>query len=488
MTHLDTPADTAAATLGFEPVRFPADFVWGAATAAYQIEGAVHEDGRTDGIWDAFCRVPGAVMGGDSGDVADDHYHRFRDDVALMKSLNLRSYRFSVAWPRVRPDGGAFNPRGVAFYDRLVDELLAQDIAPWVTLYHWDLPQVLEDAGGWVNRDTVDRFVDYALSVHDALRDRVDIWTTFNEPWCSAFLGYTGGQHAPGRQEGAAGLIAAHHLLLAHGTAAAELRRRQPDATLGITVNLTHAEPADPADPVDVDAARRIDGLHNRLFLDPLLRGAYPADVLEDTRHLDWQRVVRDGDLETIATPLDVLGVNYYHGCATSGHARTDVVGAGHEVPPRPTQTPYVSAEHVTFPSRGLPLTDMGWEIQPWGLRELLLRLQADYTLPPIYITENGAAFADHPDASARVDDPDRIAYIDAHLRQVKEAMDAGVDVRGYFVWSLLDNFEWAYGYAKRFGIVYVDYATQTRIAKASAHWYAAVAANGTLPPVALGP
>ncbi|WP_372727622.1 GH1 family beta-glucosidase [Nocardioides sp.] len=463
-------------------VQFPPDFLWGSATASYQIEGAIHEDGRTDSIWDAFCRVPGAVLGGDSGAVADDHYHRMRDDVALMKSLNLGSYRFSVAWPRVRPDGGAANPRGLAFYDRLVDELLAQGITPWTTLYHWDLPQALEEKGGWTSRDTVDRFVEYALTVHDALKDRVSVWTTLNEPWCSAFLGYSGGQHAPGRQEGGAGLVAAHHLLLAHGLTVQELRRRQPDASLGITLNLTHAEPADPDDPVDVDAARRIDALQNRVFLDPILRGEYPADLLADTEELGWQHVIADGDLATISAPIDVLGVNYYHGNHVSGHPRTDVVGAGSVQPERPTTTPFVSAEHVTFPSRGLPLTDMGWEIQPWGLRDLLLRLDADYTLPRIYITENGAAFPDRPSADGAVHDPDRIAYVDAHLRQLKEAMDAGVDVGGYFVWSLLDNFEWAYGYSKRFGIVYVDYETQERVPKDSAHWYASVAATGRLP------
>jgi len=471
-----------AASPGQPRVTFPDGFVFGAATAAYQIEGGTHVDGRTDSIWDTFCRVPGAVLGGDDGSVADDHYRRYRDDVALMKRLNLDSYRFSVAWPRVRPDGGDANQRGVDFYSRLVDELLAAGIKPWVTLYHWDLPQALEDRGGWADRDTAHRFTEYALSVHDALGDRVQAWTTLNEPWCSAFLGYAGGQHAPGRRDPVAALRAVHHLLLGHGQAVTELRRRDPDLTLGITLNLTHAEPADPRDEGDVDAARRIDGLHNRIFLEPILEGRYPADVLEDTAQLDWYAdVVEAGDLETIAAPLDVLGVNYYHGAAVSAHPHDDLVGAGQVYPDRPTGSPFVCSEHVTFPSRHLPVTDMGWEVQPWGLRELLLRLDKDYPLPPVYITENGAAYADELSTGGTVEDLDRIAYVDSHLRAVREAMDAGVDVRGYFVWSLLDNFEWAFGYAKRFGIVYVDYATQERIPKASAEWYAGVAATRSL-------
>jgi beta-glucosidase len=463
------------------PVGFPEDFCFGAATAAYQIEGATDVDGRSDSIWDTFCRIPGAVLGGDEATVADDHYRRYRDDVALMRRLNLESYRFSVAWPRVRPDGGAVNQRGLDFYSRLVDELLGAGIRPWLTLYHWDLPQALEDRGGWTERDTAYRFAEYALSVHDALGDRVQVWTTLNEPWCSAFLGYAGGQHAPGRRDPVAALRAAHHLLLGHGLAVTELRRRDPALSLGITLNLTHAEPADPSDRGDRDAARRIDGVHNRIFLDPLLEGRYPSDVLDDTAGLDWHAdVVEPGDLETISAPVDVLGVNYYHGAAVSAHPHEDVVGLGQVYPERPTGSPFVGSEHVTFPSRHLPVTDMGWEVQPWGLRDLLLRLDKDYRLPPVYITENGAAYADRL-TDGGVEDPERIAYIEAHLRAVREAMDAGVDVRGYFVWSLLDNFEWAFGYTKRFGVVYVDYETQERIPKASAEWYAEVAATRRL-------
>ncbi len=469
--------------LDLQAREIPPGFLLGAATAAFQIEGATDADGRTASIWDTFCGVPGAVVGGDDGAVAADHYHRYRDDVALMRRLGLDSYRFSVAWPRVRPDGGPVNAAGLDFYSRLVDELLEAGIAPWLTLYHWDLPQALEDRGGWAERDTAYRFVDYALSVHDVLGDRVPVWTTLNEPWCSAFLGYAAGHHAPGRQEPAAALRAVHHLLLGHGLAVTELRRRDADLTLGITLNLTHPEPADPADPVDIDAARRIDGLHNRIFLDPILEGRYPADVLADTAHLGWADVIEDGDLEAISAPLDVLGVNYYHGDAVSGHPREDVVGLGQVMPTRPTSSPFVGSEHVTFPSRGLPVTDMGWEVQPWGLRDLLLRLDKDYRLPPVHITENGAAYADVLDDGA-VADPERVAYIDAHLRAVLDAVEAGVDVRGYFVWSLLDNFEWAFGYAKRFGIVHVDYTTQQRTPKASAAWYADVTTHRRLPSV----
>lgn len=480
----ETPRPTPYGQPG--SLRFPDGFAWGMATASYQIEGAAAEDGRTPSIWDTFTRVPGAVMGGDTGDVACDHYHRMPDDVRMLADLGATTYRFSVAWPRVRPDAGPVNPAGLGFYDRLVDELLGRGIAPWLTLYHWDLPQVLEDAGGWTNRDTAHRFVEYATAVHDALGDRVATWTTLNEPWCSAFLGYTAGHHAPGRQEGAAGLVAAHHLLLAHGMAVTELRSRGADR-LGISLNLTVADPRDPADPVDVDAARRIDGLHNRVFLDPVLRGSYPEDVLADTADhqfagAPWTDVVRDGDLATISAPIDVLGVNYYHGDEVSGHPHTDVVGLGADGPERESLSPFVGAEHVTFTSRGLPVTDMGWEIQPEGLHRLLRRLHDDYPRLPIALTETGAAFPDAPDADGRVHDPARIDFLDSYLRAVHRAISEGVDVQAFYQWSLMDNFEWAFGYAKRFGLVHVDYDTQVRTPKSSAHWYAGIARSGVLP------
>jgi len=465
-------------------VAFPAGFVWGAATAGYQIEGAAAEDGRSPSIWDTFSHTPGAVANGDTGDTACDHYHRMPQDVDLMADLGLTSYRFSVSWPRVRPDAGAVNPRGLAFYDRLVDRLLERGIAPWITLYHWDLPQTLEDAGGWTNRETAYRFVDYATSVYDALGDRVPTWTTLNEPWCSAFLGYTAGVHAPGRREGAAGLVAAHHLLLAHGLTLDALRepgpRRGPEAPVrwGISLNMTVADPvAD--EPVHREAARRIDGLHNRLFLDAVLRGRYPADVLRDTEHLGWQHVIQGGDLDVIGSPIDVLGVNYYHGDSVSGITLPDATD--HHGLPQRGVSPFPAAEYVSVARRDLPRTAMDWEVDPEGLRRLLVRLRDDYAPPPIYVTETGAAYDDHV-VDGRVDDVERVAFLDAYLRAVRGAMEEGVDVAGVFVWSLLDNFEWAYGYAKRFGIVYVDFATQQRIPKASAEWYSQVAASGGLP------
>ncbi|WP_069387505.1 glycoside hydrolase family 1 protein [Cellulosimicrobium cellulans] len=483
-------------------VELPQGFLWGAATAAFQIEGAGHTDGRTDSIWDAFCRVPGAVVNGDDGMVACDHYHRYREDVALMRELNLKAYRFSTSWARVRPDGGAVNPAGVAFYDRLVDELLEAEILPWLTLYHWDLPQALEERGGWTNRDTAYRFAEYAVTMHEALGDRVGVWTTLNEPWCSAFLGYTAGVHAPGRQSREDGLAAAHHLLLGHGLAVQALRERAPQANLGITLNFTVSDPVDPTDPADVDAARRIDGQFNRIFLDPLFRGEYPEDVLEDVAPYGLLDHVRDGDLEIVSTPIDTLGVNYYNGGAvagrpleagttegesTDGGTRPEGVRDGDDAgaPVRTTSSPYPAADDAHGRSRGLPTTDMGWEVQPEGLTRLLTRLQEEYTGPrgvAMYITENGAAYPDTVGPDGSVDDQDRLAFIDAHLRATRDAIDAGADVRGYFAWSLLDNFEWALGYTKRFGIVRVDYETQERTVKASGRWYAQVARDNAVP------
>ena len=468
------------------PLSFPDHFVWGAATAAYQIEGAAHEGGRQDSIWDVFARVPGAVVDAHNGDVACDHYHRSAQDVALMQELNLQAYRFSTSWARCVPDGVTPNPEGIAFYSRLVDQLLAAGIQPWLTLYHWDLPQALEDRGGWADRETAHRFAEYAAVMHEALGDRVRIWTTLNEPWCSAFLGYAAGVHAPGRQDPRAALAAAHHLLLGHGLAVQELRRRDPEATLGITLNLTVPDPLDPASAADRDAARRIDGQFNRIFLDPLFRGEYPADVLEDVRHLGLADHVREGDPAVIAAPLDVLGINYYHGEAVTT-AAPDAPSApeGHAPLSRPVSSPYVAADRVRSVPRGLPVTGMGWEVQPEGLRRLLNRVQEEYTGPagiPVFITENGAAYDDAPDGSGFVDDQDRLRVFDAHLRAVKDAVDDGVDVRGYLAWSLMDNFEWAWGYHQRFGLVRVDYETQRRTPKASARWYASVAAANALP------
>ncbi len=441
-------------------MKFPQGFVWGAATAAYQIEGSVTADGRGPSIWDTFSHTPGRVANGDTGDVAADHYVRFRDDVALMADLGLPAYRFSVAWPRIQPTGkGPANAAGLDHYERLVDELLARSITPTMTLYHWDLPQELEDSGGWGERDTAARFAEYAGLVAGRLGDRVPSWTTLNEPWCSAFLGYASGEHAPGRTDPALSLRAAHHLLLAHGLATSVLRAELPAAAqVSITLNLCAVLPA-ATSPEATDAVRRIDGLGNRLFLDPLFRGHYPADVLRDTASLtDWS-FVADGDLSAIAAPIDLLGINYY---------TPTLVDAG---PPSSGPSPWPGCADVRFVPQPGPATAMGWAIDAQGLRNVVHRVHDDYEPIPLMITENGAAFDDFVDG-AGVPDADRIAYLRDHLTVVHEAIEAGVDLRGYFVWSLLDNFEWAYGYAKRFGIVHVDYATQERVCKDSAHWY----------------
>lgn len=466
-------------------LTFPDDFLWGAATASYQIEGAGDADGRSDSIWDTYARTPGMVLHGHDGSVACDHYHRYPEDVALMRDLNLSAYRFSLAWPRVMPDGRTPNPKGLDFYSRLVDELLAAGVTPWLTLYHWDLPQVLEDAGGWPERDTALRLLDYAGVVHDALGDRVRHWTTLNEPWCSAFLGYAAGRHAPGRTEPVAGLRAAHHLLLGHGLVVEELRRRDPSLQLGLTLNFTDTQPLDPTSPRDLDAARRLDGLANRFFVEPVMLGAYPSDVLEDLGALWPQDLVHDGDLATISTPIDVLGVNYYAsqtvtaGCEPERAPVAAAQARRYDVP-----SPSIGSEHVVVVRRGVPVSDMGWEIAPSGLSDLLLRLHKDYTGTAgvrLYVTENGMADDDVADADGFVEDPARVAYLDGHLRAVHDSMERGADVGGYFVWSLLDNYEWAWGYTKRFGIVRVDYDTQRRTPKASARWYADVAGSGAI-------
>lgn len=468
---------------------FPRNFLFGAATAAFQIEGAAFEDGRTASIWDAFCREPGAVINGDNGDVACDHYHRHGEDVALMKGLGLDTYRFSVSWSRVRPDGGAVNQKGLDFYKRLVDELRAADILPWLTLYHWDMPQALQDRGGWTERATSDLFTEYALDVYDALGDRVDIWTTLNEPWCSSFLSYTAGIHAPGHYSIAEGMLASHHLLLGHGQVVRELRGRDAGKNLGITLNLTVPDPVDSQNEGDVDAARRIDGQFNRWFLDPIFRGSYPQDVIDDIRVVDpeavetWQAAVRPGDLEIIAQPIDSLGVNYYHGEFVGAEPDPQPPLPGDAPTDRPSRSPFPAAEGIYWHDRGLPRTSMNWEVQPEGLTRLLHRVSDEYAAAAgtvLYVTENGAAYDDElvvEDGVARVKDAERTAFLRAHLAAVLDAAEAGVDVRGYFYWSLLDNFEWAWGYEKRFGIVHVDYDTQVRTLKDSALEYRRVIA-----------
>ncbi|MDQ8707368.1 GH1 family beta-glucosidase [Streptomyces sp. LHD-70] len=482
-------AASASASASAVATRFPPGFLWGAATAAYQIEGAVQEGGRTPSIWDTFSRTPGKVLGGDTGDVACDHFHRWREDVRLMAELGLGAYRFSVSWPRVQPTGrGPAVQRGLDFYRELVDELLAHGIQPMATLYHWDLPQDLETSfpsgsaagGGWPERDTAYRFAEYAGIVAEALGDRVERWTTLNEPWCSAFLGYGSGVHAPGRTDPVAALRAAHHLNLAHGLGAQALRAALPArAQVGICLNPSAVRARTDA-PEDLDARRRIDALANRVFTGPLLKGAYPADLLADTAGLtDWS-FVRPDDLAEIRQPLDFLGINYYTPAVVSAAADPSVPRRdGHNAS---EHSPWPGADGVAFHRVPGELTAMDWAVDPSGLVDLLTRYTAEAPGVPLYVTENGAAYDDRPDAEGRVHDPDRIRYLHAHLSAVHEALRAGADVRGYFLWSLLDNFEWAYGYSKRFGAVYVDFASQARTLKSSARWYAEVAASGRLP------
>jgi beta-glucosidase len=458
--------------------RMPPGFTWGAATAAYQIEGAAADDGRGPSIWDTFAHTPGNVVGGDTGDVACDHFHRYGDDVALMRDLGLGAYRLSVSWPRIHPDGGPrVEQRGLDFYRRLVDALLESGIEPWLTLYHWDLPQPLEDRGGWPARDTAYRFADFAATVHGALRDRVTKWTTLNEPWCSAFLGYSSGVHAPGRREPEVSLSATHHLLLGHGLALEALRDNDSRAQVGVTLNAFDVHAVSGAD-ADVDAARRIDGLHNRLFLDPVLLGRYPADVLADLAPLGDQEFIRPEDLPRIGAPIDHLGVNYYHALYVAGDGgpeeATDIRG-------RPSS--YPNADRVRFVRTGRPVTSVGWEVDGDGLGRLLHRIHDDYPSVPIVITENGAAYDDELSPDGTVEDQARLDYLEQHISAVATAAEEGVPVTGYFAWSLLDNFEWAEGFAKRFGIVYVDFETQQRVVKASGHWYAGLLAASHQPP-----
>jgi beta-glucosidase len=429
------------------PTAFPPGFLWGAATAAYQIEGAAHEDGRGESVWDRFCATPGKVRNGDTGDVACDFYHRHAGDVALMRELGLGAFRFSVAWPRVLPEGrGPVNQSGLDFYDRLVDELLESGIEPFLTLFHWDTPQRLEDAGGWPSRATVEAFAEYAEVVAGRLGDRVRYWTTHNEPWVVSWLGHAKGEHAPGRRSEVDAVAAAHHLLLSHGRAVEVIRSLVPAARVGITLVVTPAYPAS-ARPEDEAAAWQVDGEHNRWFLDPVFSGSYPADLAE--RNEIVAPFVLDGDMRTIAAPLDFLGVNNY---------TRHIVRAGEEGP-------------LVLRAEGA-LTGMGWEVFPEGLHRSLCRIADDYAPRAIHVTENGAAYDDTRGHDGSVHDPERVAFLESHLSAVAQALSDGVPVEGYFVWSLLDNFEWARGYGKRFGLVYVDYPTLQRIPKDSFYWY----------------
>jgi len=438
---------------GFVP-GFPKDFGWGVATSAYQIEGAVDEGGRGPSIWDTYSHEPGRTARGEHADVSCDHYHHWQEDLDLMAELGLSVYRFSIAWPRVMPNGkGPLNEEGVDFYSRLVDGLLERGITPFPTLYHWDLPQALEDEGGWANRDTTQRFAEYAAAMFDRLGDRVDLWLTHNEPWVTAFMGYIGGEKAPGvYNDWPLALRVSHHLLLSHGLAVQALRAGRPSAKIGIAPNLHPTRPLTDA-PEDARAAQIWDGFQNRWFLDPVFKGAYPKDMLAEYERFGFEDSVEAGDLATISSPIDHLGVNFYHRVAVT------------EKP----DSPYLGL--VCVPTQ-LPLTEMGWDITPDGLREMLVRIKRDYGDIDIYITENGAAFPDEWNGGDVIEDPDRVDFISRHLEALSQAIADGVHVKGYCVWSLLDNYEWEKGYAKRFGLYYVDYPTQRRIPKRSALWY----------------
>jgi len=425
--------------------RFPKDFVWGVATSAFQIEGATNSDGRGSSIWDTFCARPGAIADGTDGSRACEHYQRWQADLDLIANLGVNTYRFSVAWPRVQPLGsGAWNSKGLDFYERLVDGMLKRGLAPYLTLNHWDLPQALQDQGGWANRDIIYRFVEYALGMHQRLGDRVASIATHNEPWVMAVLGYETGIFAPGIKERGIAMQAAHHLLLSHGMAVRALREVGCKAELGIVLNLSPIQAATES-PQDLAKAKLDDGLLVRWFMDPLYKGRYPQDILD---HLQADiPLVQDGDLEIIATPIDFMGINYYSRTVVRAEGSYDVR------------------------SSGLEVTEMNWEVYPQGLTELLVRVHQDYTIPSLLITENGGAFKD-PMVNGQVHDTDRERYLKTHIAAVQRAMQQGVPMKGYMVWSLMDNFEWASGYAKRFGIVYVDYATQQRTLKDSAKWY----------------
>jgi beta-glucosidase len=441
-------------------MTFPKDFLWGAATASYQIEGAAQEDGRGECIWTRFSHTPGNVQDGDTGDVACDHYHLYRDDVKMMKDLGLHTYRFSISWPRVIPAGtGPSNPKGIDFYDRLVDELLAVDIKPFATLYHWDLPQALQDRGGWENPSIVEWFADYADLMSQRLGDRVNFWATHNEPWVVAFIGNYIGRHAPGKTDLNAALKVAHHLILTHASGTKAIKSNLPDAQVGIVLNTSWAI-ANTDSEDDQRAASIHDGYVHRWFLDPIYNGHYPADMVEVYRdYLD------DIDIDAVKTanaiPLDYLGVNYY---------KPEILEWNPDNPPLFDRA--IRREGV--------YTEMDWLVYPQGLRDVLIYFHENYPVPEVYVTENGVAFNDGIPENGVLHDPDRLEFLRSHFQSALEAIEAGVPLKGYYVWSLMDNFEWGYGYSKRFGITHIDYQTLKRTPKASSLWYKRViAANG---------
>jgi beta-glucosidase len=442
---------------------FPDGFVWGAATAAYQIEGGWNEDGKGESIWDRFCHLPYRVSNGDTGDVACDHYHRWAEDVALMQGLGLQGYRMSIAWTRVLPEGrGRVNTRGLDFYDRLVDKLLAAGIRPNVTLNHWDLPQAIQDVGGWPNRDTVEWFADYARVVFDRLGDRVSLWATHNEPMVIAFLGYEVGIFAPGIADMTQALQTVHHLLLSHGRAVQVFRQGNYRGKIGIVLNISPYQPATDSE-ADRQACQRLDELYTRIFADPLFKARYPELVSS------WLKPhapkVKDGDMAVISQSIDFLGVNYYNKSAVAFEHEGGLLK--------------LRSQNISAPNLGT--TEMGWGIYPDGLREVLVDVHTRYRVPEVYVTENGCAAVDQPDKSGFVDDRERIDFMRAHFRAAHQAIEQGVPLKGFFCWSLMDNFEWSRGYGKRFGMVWVDYQTQKRVLKASANWYRDVIARNAL-------
>jgi len=433
-------------------LKFPENFLWGTATASYQIEGAVKEDGRGESIWDVFSHTPGKILNNDNGDVACDHYHRWQEDIQLMRSLGFKNYRFSIAWPRILPEGrGKINQPGLDFYNRLIDGLLEAGIQPLATLYHWDLPTALE--GGWLNRSTPDAFAEYTGIVARQFGDRVKMWFTINEPWCASFLSYSIGEQAPGMTDHFKGILASHHVLLAHGTAVRELRNAVSDAQIGIVLNMSPVH-NDPEAPVSQERIRFIDGELIRWFADPLFGRGYPKDVLEDYVRMGLlestePEFIKPGDMELIAQQTDLLGINYYTRMVISAKS----AGVHNE-------------------KRNVPHTEMGWELYPQGLYELLERINREYQPKQLMVTENGASYSDGPDETGRVRDQRRIDYLHTHIYEVWKAIQAGIPVTAYLQWSLMDNFEWARGYSQRFGAIHVDYETQKRTIKDSAYWY----------------
>ena len=456
---------------------FPSDFLWGTATASYQIEGAAHEDGRGVSIWDTFSRTPGKVKNGDTGDVACDHYHRFPEDIALMKELGVKAYRFSIAWPRLFPQGDSVREeRGFDFYNRLIDSLVAAGIEPMVTLYHWDLPQALEDRGGWANRQTAYAFADYAAACANAFGDRVSTWITLNEPWCVSWLSYSMGIHAPGKKDYRAAVAAAHHTSLAHGLATRSLKAVNPAFKVGLTVNMTNYINESPGDPVVDEVIDLLDGNYNRWWVGGVQNGEYPATLLAAYGDL-VDGVILPGDMDLVRCENEFLGVNYY---------RDEFVASA-----RPEDLPLRDRAYMPFDQRAnlsLPerftgkLTDIGWPVTPHGIKDLVLRIHREWPgVKAMHITENGCAYGDGPDANGVVNDERRVDDLRAHLSEVSKAIEEGAPVRGYFAWSLLDNYEWAEGYSQRFGIIHVDYATQRRTIKASGYEYRQIIAHNAV-------